>query len=342
MLYRVAADVMSAIHLTLMVFLIFGQLAIIVGIVFRWRWIRNPWFRWIHMAIILIVAVEALIDVNCPLTDWEHDLRRLGGAWGEEMTFTARVVRWLLFPDVSDSVLFGCYIGFALMVLLTFLLAPPWIRAPRGQMVLKLGCAAGANGTPTPGRPEGRKGYAELAIDRPREAICRQTIVCPSCERSVEIEVRSRRRFARAAVVLALLGLGIACVGFFWAYPALPTRSSSWYELTATSFTALREDGVTSAVLQKLEPLKAKQFWSRDDFERELGKILNQDERRRFEETVRYQAISSLRYKSWQNTIIIVGLVLFVLAPSGLLIRKGLVAPSSAAAPAPGRHRLFA
>jgi hypothetical protein len=272
MFYRLAADAMSALHLALMLFLIFGQLAIIVGIIFRWRWIRNPTFRWVHMAIILIVAVEAILEINCPLTDWERDLRRLGGAWGEEMSFTARVVRWLLFPDVSMDFLFACYIGFAVTVLLTFIIAPPWIRAPRGRMVLKLGCASGANGKPAAEPLQERKArYAEVAVDRPREGACTRTVVCPVCEQSVDIAVRSRRLFAIWAVLLALLGAGIACAGVYWSglgLPAIPT--------------------------------------------------------------------------SWQNTVTVVGLVLFVLAPSGLLIRKALVTPNGSAVPVTSRHRLFA
>jgi hypothetical protein len=318
MFYRLSADLISTVHLALMLFLIFGQLAILVGIVLRWRWIRNPWFRWIHMAIILIVAAEAVLKINCPLTDWETDLRRKGqaftdDAWyigaatkrvaaqelallasphsavaagvattvvqvaeatlraADERSFTERVVGKLLFPDVPMSFLFACYIGFAVTVLLTFVVAPPWIRAPRGRMVLKLGCAKGGNGGLTSSHQEARGRYAEVAVDRPSGGACTKTVVCPVCEQPVGIAVRSRRLFALRAVLLALLGATLACTGVYWKSLGLP-------------------------------------------------------------------AIPQV----WQNTVTVVGLVVFVLAPSGLLIRKALMTADPSAASPDGQHRLFA
>jgi hypothetical protein len=47
-----------------------------IGILLGWKWIRNPWFRYTHMFMILIVAAEATIGMTCPLTDWENDLLR--------------------------------------------------------------------------------------------------------------------------------------------------------------------------------------------------------------------------------------------------------------------------
>jgi len=49
-------------------YVVLGQLAILVGIVRRWQWIRNPWFRWTHLLMILVVAWEAVQGITCPLT----------------------------------------------------------------------------------------------------------------------------------------------------------------------------------------------------------------------------------------------------------------------------------
>lgn len=73
------ADVIVAVHLGYMAYVVLGMLAIIIGMLLSWQWIRNPWFRLTHMAMILVVAFEALVEFTCPLTTWEHNLRK--AAW---------------------------------------------------------------------------------------------------------------------------------------------------------------------------------------------------------------------------------------------------------------------
>lgn len=65
--YAVLADIVLAAHVAYVSFVILGQLAVFAGIVFKWEWIRNPWFRLTHLLMIAIVAFQALIDVYCPL-----------------------------------------------------------------------------------------------------------------------------------------------------------------------------------------------------------------------------------------------------------------------------------
>ena len=77
---EVLANCVVVIHLAYMGYVIFGQLAIMIGWVLRWQWIRNPWFRISHLIMILIVAFEAIVEFKCPLTTWEENLRGSGGA----------------------------------------------------------------------------------------------------------------------------------------------------------------------------------------------------------------------------------------------------------------------
>ena len=53
--------------------------AILAGIALRWAWVRNFWFRTIHLAMIAVVVAESLCGIVCPLTDWEDRLREAGG-----------------------------------------------------------------------------------------------------------------------------------------------------------------------------------------------------------------------------------------------------------------------
>jgi hypothetical protein len=131
--YSLLADVVVALHVAYVSFVVFGQVAIFLGVLLRWQWIRNPWFRWTHLAMITIVAVEAILDITCPLTTWEYNLRTLAGEQAAEGSFMGRLLHDLLFFDAPRWVFTTAYISFALLVLATFWLAPPrpWRRAPR-------------------------------------------------------------------------------------------------------------------------------------------------------------------------------------------------------------------
>jgi len=146
-IYAVLADVVLAVHVAYVSFVIFGQLAVFAGIVFRWEWIRNPWFRLTHLAMIAIVAFQALIDVYCPLTLLEDHLRRLAGQRVEAGTFIGRMLQRVLFPEWPKEVYTPVYVTCALVVLGTFLLAPPRFRRQEPVSAATDEIAASASGS---------------------------------------------------------------------------------------------------------------------------------------------------------------------------------------------------
>jgi len=73
--YRILADLVLVIHLAYAGFIVLGMAAILLGIVLKWQWVRNFWFRLIHLIMIAIVVEESILGVICPLTDWEDQLR---------------------------------------------------------------------------------------------------------------------------------------------------------------------------------------------------------------------------------------------------------------------------
>ena len=80
MLWRgILADVIVVAHAAYVGFVVLGLVAILAGVAFRWQWVRNPWFRWTHLTMIGIVVAEALAGIPCPLTVWEHQLRKGAG-----------------------------------------------------------------------------------------------------------------------------------------------------------------------------------------------------------------------------------------------------------------------
>lgn len=130
--YRLAADLTVIVHAGYVSYVVVGQLLILVGILCRWNWVRNPWFRWTHLSAILIVVFEALYGIVCPLTTLENELRRRAGQAGYQGDFIASLVHDLLFFDFEPWVFTLIYAAFGLLVLATFAIAPPR-RAARRQ-----------------------------------------------------------------------------------------------------------------------------------------------------------------------------------------------------------------
>ncbi len=129
-LYSVAADIVVFLHAAYVTFVVLGLVASLIGACLRWQWIRNFWFRVIHLSMIGIVVFEALMGITCPLTTLEHQLRVAAGQEANSGSFVGRWVHELLFFDAPPWVFTTVYCVFGAIVLATFILAPPrWKRA---------------------------------------------------------------------------------------------------------------------------------------------------------------------------------------------------------------------
>ena len=142
--YTILADILVVIHFLFVAFVVVGQLLIMIGGPFRWRWTRNFWFRFAHLACIAIVASEAAANIKCPCTVWEDQLRAAAGTKVEEGTFMGRLAHSLLFYDADPALFPPMHMLFGALVLETFLLFPPrWPRrtnpSPRWRWSLYIG-----------------------------------------------------------------------------------------------------------------------------------------------------------------------------------------------------------
>src|SRR5262245_51193340 len=126
--YAVLADVIVALHLVYVGFVVVGELIIVVGGLCRWRWVRNPWFRIVHLLAIAVVAAEAIAHMPCPLTIWEGSLRELAGQATKTESFVGRLVHFLFLDGDNpwpEWVYESLHIGFGVLVLATLFLVPP-------------------------------------------------------------------------------------------------------------------------------------------------------------------------------------------------------------------------
>jgi len=119
------ADAILLLHFSYVLFVVGGLGLTWLGWLRRWRWVRNWWFRVLHLGAIVVVALEALAGVLCPLT-WLEDVLRPGAA--DSGGFIQRWMHAILFWDFPLWIFTLAYLAFALIVAATFVLFPPYSR----------------------------------------------------------------------------------------------------------------------------------------------------------------------------------------------------------------------
>jgi hypothetical protein len=124
--FALLADLIVTFHFLYVIFAVGGQFTIVVGWLFRWQFIRQSTFRVTHLITVAFVALEAVIGMVCPLTEWEYNLRQLAGqSINRDLSFVARLIRMLIFYDFPSWVFTFMHISFGFLVILTFVFVPP-------------------------------------------------------------------------------------------------------------------------------------------------------------------------------------------------------------------------
>jgi len=124
-MHRIFADVVLVLHTTYVAFVVFGLLLTAIGAVRQWKWIRNAWFRGIHLSCVVFVVGLAWAGKICPLTIWENLLRERSGGSGYANGFIQHWLHQLLFYDFEPATFTFAYTLFAITVVGTWVLAPP-------------------------------------------------------------------------------------------------------------------------------------------------------------------------------------------------------------------------
>jgi len=125
------ADLIVVVHLAYVGFVLLGFLAILVGAALRWDWVRRRGFRIPHLVCSVIVPIEAVLGLACPLTEWEYELRVQAGQSPEGVSFVGRLARDILFYEAPVWVFTVSYVAFGLLVVGTYVLVPAHPRARR-------------------------------------------------------------------------------------------------------------------------------------------------------------------------------------------------------------------
>jgi len=121
------ADTILIFHFLFIFFVVGGLPVIWIGERLGLEFVRNIWFRIIHLAAILVVVGESIFGIACPLTILEDNLRQSESDIG----FIQRWLHYIVFYELPEWMFIVVYLLYAILIVATFLLIPPYYRNTR-------------------------------------------------------------------------------------------------------------------------------------------------------------------------------------------------------------------
>ena len=119
------ADLVLIAHVAVALFVVLGQIIIVVGGSVGLKWVRNLWFRIAHLILVTLIAAETWIGAECPLTKLERALRLSSGQPFYKETFTEHWIAPVLFFPAPPWVFILLHTTAALIVFGSLILIPP-------------------------------------------------------------------------------------------------------------------------------------------------------------------------------------------------------------------------
>ena len=130
------ADAVMLLHFGVVIFVVLGLPAIILGNTLGWTWVNRRGWRIVHLLAIGAVVVQAWLGQYGGLTVLESWLREQAGQVGYERSFVQHWVQRVLYYEAPLWVFATVYTGFGALV------AWAWWRYPPRR-----GGAQGPHGT---------------------------------------------------------------------------------------------------------------------------------------------------------------------------------------------------
>ncbi|MCM2253873.1 MAG: DUF2784 domain-containing protein [Ramlibacter sp.] len=123
--YQMLADMVLALHLGVVLFVIAGLVLVVLGNLRGWPWVNHLWFRLAHLGAIGVVVAESWIGITCPLTTLEMSLRARAGASTYSGGFVEFWLQRLLYYDAPAWLFTLGYTLFGLLVAASWWYFPP-------------------------------------------------------------------------------------------------------------------------------------------------------------------------------------------------------------------------
>jgi hypothetical protein len=123
--YQLLADLVLALHLAIVAFVIVGLVLVIAGNLLHWSWVNNLWFRLAHLGAIALVVLESWFGITCPLTTLEMWFRVKAHSAAYSGGFIEHWFQRLLYYEAPAWVFTLVYTLFGLLVAATWWYFPP-------------------------------------------------------------------------------------------------------------------------------------------------------------------------------------------------------------------------
>jgi hypothetical protein len=119
------AEAVLWLHVCVILFNVAGLVAIPLGAWRGWRFIRIFWWRALHLAILAVVAIQAVLEKACFLTVWQNELLECAG---ETPSSTPLIERWvigLIFWPLPLWCFVVLYVAVCIYTIVLWRLVPP-------------------------------------------------------------------------------------------------------------------------------------------------------------------------------------------------------------------------
>jgi len=126
--YQALANTVLFVHLGIVLFVVLGLPAIILGNWLGWRWVNQLGWRLAHLVAIAIVAVQAWLGQLCALTDIESWLREQAGQASYQGSFIEHWIHRLIYFEAPMEFFALTYTAFGLLVVWSWWRFPPSSR----------------------------------------------------------------------------------------------------------------------------------------------------------------------------------------------------------------------
>jgi glucan phosphoethanolaminetransferase (alkaline phosphatase superfamily) len=126
--YQALANAVLLLHFAVVIFVVLGLPAILIGNWRGWAWVNNLWWRMAHLVAIAVVVLQAWLGQFCGLTVLESKLREQAGLVGYERSFIEYWVQRLLYYEGPLWVFTLVYTAFGSLVAWAWFRYPPTPR----------------------------------------------------------------------------------------------------------------------------------------------------------------------------------------------------------------------
>jgi hypothetical protein len=118
-----------AVHVAVIAFNVFGLIAIPLGGLLDWRFVRVFWWRALHLALLAVPALQALFGRTRFLTLWKTMLQQEIGAHASQEPLIARLVESVILWPLPIWFFAALYVAIWIYAFALWWLVPPRRRS---------------------------------------------------------------------------------------------------------------------------------------------------------------------------------------------------------------------